>query len=114
MGDLLGEDFGLAQKDKLYRCLDKLIEHKEELFSFLRERWQNLFNAEFAVLLYDFTSTYCECDPPDEGIRKFGHSRDKRSDCVQVVIALIVTPEGFSLAYEVMPGNTKDSYTLEG
>ena len=58
MGDLLGEDFGLAQKDKLYRCLDKLIEHKEELFSFLRQRWQNLFNAKFDVLLYDLTSTY--------------------------------------------------------
>ena len=113
MGDLLGEDYGLVQKDKLYRCLDKLIEHKEELFSFLRERWQNMFNVKFDILLYDLTSTYFECDPPDRGIRKFGYSRDKRSDCVQVVIALIVTPEGFPLAYEVMPGNTKDSNTLE-
>ncbi len=59
------------------------------------------------------TSTYFECDPPGVGLRKFGYSRDKRSDCVQVVIALIVTPEGFPLAYEVMPGNTKDSNTLE-
>jgi len=114
MGDLLGEDYGLVQKDKLYRCLDKLIEHKEGLFSFLRQRWQNMFNAKFDILLYDLTSTYFECDPPEEGIRKFGYSRDKRSDCVQVVIALIVTPEGFPLAYEVMPGNTKDSNTLEG
>ncbi len=57
-------------------------------------------------------STYFECVPPDEGKRKFGYSRDKRSDCVQVVIALIVTPEGFPLAYEVMPGNTSDKTTL--
>jgi transposase len=113
MGDLLGEDYGLVQKDKLYRCLDKLIEHKEDLFSFLKERWHNMFNAKFDVLLYDLTSTYFECDPPGAGLRKFGYSRDKRSDCVQVVIALIVTPEGFPLAYEVMPGNTKDSNTLE-
>jgi transposase len=64
------------------------------------------------VLLYDLTSTYFECVPPEEGQRKFGYSRDKRSDCVQVVIALIVTPEGFPLAYEVMPGNTSDKATL--
>jgi len=114
MGDLLGEDYGLVQKDKLYRCLDKLLKHKEELFSFLRERWQNMFNAKFDILLYDLTSTYFESDPPDIGIRKYGYSRDKRPDCVQVVIALIVTPEGFPLAYEVMPGNTKDSNTLDG
>ncbi|GAX59226.1 transposase IS4 family protein [Candidatus Scalindua japonica] len=113
MADLLGEDYGLVQKDKLYRCLDKLVEHKEDLFSFLRQRWHNMFNARFDILLYDLTSTYFECDPPGAGLRKFGYSRDKRSDCVQVVIALIVTPEGFPLAYEVMPGNTKDSNTLE-
>lgn len=114
MSDLLGEDFSLAQKDKLYRCLDKLLEHKNALFSYLQKRWQDMFNAGFDILLYDLTSTYFECDPPDQGKRKFGYSRDKRSDCVQVVIALIITPEGFPLAYEVMPGNTKDSNTLEG
>jgi len=114
MGDLLGEDFGLVQKDKLYRCLDKLLEHKKALFSFLKGRWQDMFNVQFDILLYDLTSTYFECDPPDEGKRRFGYSRDKRSDCVQVVIALIVTPDGFPLAYEVMSGNTKDSNTLEG
>ena len=113
MADLLGEDFGLVQIDKLYRCLDKLLSHKQDLFSFLRKRWQDMFHISFDILLYDLTSTYFECDPPEEGKRKFGHSRDKRSDCVQVVIALIVTPEGFPLAYEVMPGNTKDSNTLE-
>jgi hypothetical protein len=112
MGDLLGEDFGLVQIDKLYRCLDKLLPHKQDLFSYLRQRWQVLFNVRFDVLLYDLTSTYFESEPPEEGRRKFGYSRDKRSDCVQVVIALIVTPEGFPLAYEVMPGNTSDKTTL--
>ena len=112
MGDLLGEDFALVQSDKLYRCLDKLLAHKAGLFSFLRQRWQALFDARFDVLLYDLTSTYFECNPPVGGKRKFGYSRDKRSDCVQVVIALIVTPQGFPIAYEVMPGNTSDKTTL--
>jgi transposase len=112
IGDLLGEDFAIAGKDTLYRCLDKLLAHKTELFSFLQQRWKTLFNAEFEVLLYDLTSTYFECDPPEMGKRRFGYSRDKRSDCVQVVIALIVTPEGFPLAYEVLAGNTADKTTL--
>ncbi len=113
-GDLLGEDFSLVQIDKLYRCLDKLLPHSQAFFSALKARWQSLFGASFDVLLYDLTSTYFECDPPETGKRKFGYSRDRRSDCVQVVIALIVTPEGFPLAYEVMPGNTADSSTLAG
>jgi len=112
LADLLGEDFGLVQSDKLYRCLDKLLPHKQGLFSFLQQRWQALFDVRFEVLLYDLTSTYFECDVPETGQRKFGYSRDKRSDCVQVVIGLIVTPEGFPLAYEVMPGNTSDKTTL--
>ena len=78
------------------------------MFTFLKQRWQDLFNVGFDVLLYDLTSTYFECDPPDHGKRRFGYSRDKRSDCVQVVIALVVTPEGFPLCYEVMDGNTRD------
>jgi transposase len=114
MGDLLGEDFGVVQPDKLYRCLDRLLDHKQAFFSALRARWQNLFAVSFDVLLYDLTSTYFESDPPAQGKRRFGYSRDKRSDCVQVVIALIVTPEGFPLAYEVMPGNTADNTTLAG
>lgn len=114
LGDLLGEDVGLVQIDKLYRCLDKLVEHKTALFSTLRQRWQDLFGARYEVLLYDLTSTYFECDPPEAGKRRFGYSRDKRSDCVQVVIALVVTPEGFPLAYEVMEGNTSDKTTLPG
>lgn len=113
MSDLLGEDFGLVQIDKLYRCLDKLLPYKKAMFSFLKQKWQSLFGPRFDCLLYDLTSTYFECDPPDTGKRKFGYSRDKRSDCVQVVIALIVTPEGFPLAYEVLPGNTSDKTTLK-
>lgn len=113
MDDLLGEDIALAQPSTLYRCLDKLVAHKQALFSYLRERWKDMFDADFDVLLYDLTSTYFECDPPESGKRKFGYSRDKRSDCVQVVIALIVTPQGFPLAYEVMDGNTSDKTTLK-
>lgn len=112
LSDLLGEDFAVAQKDTLYRCLDRLLDHKAAFFSYLTERWRSLFEARFDVLLYDLTSTYFECVPAGEGKRRFGYSRDKRSDCVQVVIALIVTPEGFPLAYEVMPGNTSDKTTL--
>src|ERR1700756_4399622 len=113
IGDLLGEDFALVGKDNLYRCLDKLLAHKAELFSFLQQRWKSLFQAEFEVLLYDLTSTYFECDPPAAGMRRFGYSRDKRSDCVQVVIALVVTPDGLPLAYEVMQGNTSEKTTLK-
>ena len=112
IGDLLGEDFALVGKDNLYRCLDKLPAHKTDLFSFLQQRWKSLFQAEFDILLYDLTSTYFECDPPAAGKRRFGYSRDKRSDRVQVVIALVVTSDGFPLAYEVMPGNTADRTTL--
>jgi transposase len=116
MADLLDEDFALAEKDTLYRCLDKVLTHRRALFKHLRQRWEDLFGVKFQVLLYDLTSTYFESDPPfPEGDkRKFGYSRDKRSDCVQVVIALIVTPEGFPLAYEVMAGNTNDKTTLKG
>jgi transposase len=114
MADLLGADQELAEIHKLYECHEHLLEHKRELFTHLTGRWQDLFNAKFEVLLYDLTSTYFESDPPflEEDKRRYGYSRDKRSDCVQVVIALIVTPEGFPLAYEVLSGNTSDKATL--
>ncbi len=114
MADLLEEDFALVESHKLYECLDRLLPHKQALFDHLTGRWKDLFNAKFDVLLYDLTSTYFESDPPfgPEDKRKFGYSRDKRPDCVQVVIALVVTPEGFPLGYEVMPGNTSDKTTL--
>ena len=114
MADLLEEDFALVESHKLYECLDRLLAHQQALFDHLTGRWKDLFNAKFDVLLYDLTSTYFESDPPfgPEDKRKFGYSRDKRPDCVQVVIALVVTPEGFPLGYEVMPGNTSDKTTL--
>jgi transposase len=114
--DLLGTDETLADIHALYRCHDRLLAHKEALFKHLVGRWRDLFNASFDVLLYDLTSTYFEANPPfpDDAKRRFGYSRDKRSDCVQVVIALIVTPEGLPLAYEVLPGNTADCTTLKG
>jgi transposase len=114
LGDLLSADSSLADSHKLYGCHDLLLEHKQALFDHLIGRWRDLFNLTFEVLLYDLTSTYFESNPPadENDKRRFGYSRDKRSDCVQVVIALIVTPQGFPLAYEVFAGNTKDSTTL--
>lgn len=108
--------FGLAQKDKPYRCLDLLLAHKEPLFDFLKERWGALFGVTYDVLLYDLTSTYFESDPPASGSgskKRFGYSRDHRPDCTQIVIALVVTAEGFPLAYEIYPGNTRDTATFE-
>jgi transposase len=116
MPDLLGEDAGLAEIHKLYRCHDRLLAHKEALFTHLVGRWRDLFNLNFDVLLYDLTSTYFEADPPfpDGDKRRYGYSRDHRPDCVQVVIALVVTPEGLPLAYEVLAGNTAEPTTLRG
>jgi hypothetical protein len=116
LADLLGEDFGLAESHKLYACHDLLLAHKQAVFDHLTSRWRDLFNAKFEVLLYDLTSTYVEADPPfPEGDkRRHGYSRDHRPDCAQVVIALIVTPEGLPLAYEVLAGNTADNTTLKG
>ena len=114
LADLLGASQELAEIHKLYHVHDRVLNFKRELFTHLTGRWKDLFNARFEVLLYDLTSTYFESHPPfPEGDkRRHGHSRDKRPDCVQVVIALIVTPEGFPLAYEVLAGNTSDRTTL--
>jgi hypothetical protein len=114
MGDLLGTGFAVAEKDRLYRCLDRILAHKAALFTHLRERWQELFQARFDVLLYDLTSTYIEGEGEQIPKAQHGYSRDHRGDCRQVVIALVVTPEGFPLAYEVMEGNTSDRTTLRG
>lgn len=116
LADLLGADESLADPHVLYGCHDKLLAHKEALFSHLVDRWRDLFNASFEVLLYDLTSTYFESDPPldEEDKRRHGYSRDHRPDCVQIVIALIVTPEGLPLAYEVLAGNASEPGTLRG
>lgn len=112
MAELLEVDFAVAEKDRLYRCLDRILEHKQALFAHLRQRWQDLFAAQFDVLLYDLTSTYIEGEGEQIPKAKYGYSRDQRFDCKQVVIALVITPEGFPLAYEVMDGNTSDRTTL--
>lgn len=114
MGDLLGADYALVEKNALYRCLDKVLAYKSAFFDHLTQRWQDLFGARFDILLYDLTSSYFESAPPedDNDKRRYGYSRDKRPDCVQVVIALIVTPDGFPIAYEVLPGNSADKTTL--
>ena len=116
LADLLAADDALAAPHVLYGCHDRLLEHKRALFTHLTDRWRDLFNVSFDVLLYDLTSTYFESDPPldEQDKRRHGYSRDHRPDCVQIVIALIVTPEGLPLAYEVLPGNTSDCKTLRG
>src|SRR5467141_765046 len=114
LDELLGTDFAVAEKDRLYRCLDRLLEHKRELFLWLREKWADLFQADFEVLLYDLTSTYFEGEMEENPKAQRGYSRDHRPDCLQVVIALVITTDGFPLAYEVMDGNTSDRATLRG
>jgi transposase len=114
MDELLGVDFAVAEKDRLYRCLDRILEHKQELFVWLKQKWADLFHADFEVLLYDLTSTYFEGEMEENPKAKHGYSRDGRPDCLQVVIALVITPDGFPLAYEVMDGNTSDRTTLRG
>ena len=113
LDELLGTDFAVAEKDRLYRCLDRLLEHKRELFLWLREKWADLFQADFEVLLYDLTSTYFEGEMKENPKAQRGYSRDGRPDCLQVVIALVITPDGLPLAYEVLAGNTADCTTLK-
>src|ERR1700687_2679612 len=114
MDELLGEDFAVADKDRLYRCLDRVLAHKRALFGWLKRKWTDLFQADFEVLLYDLTSTYFEGEMEENLKAKRGYSRDGRPDCLQVVIALVITTDGFPLAYEVMDGNTSDRTTLRG
>jgi len=114
MDELLGVDFAVAEKDRLYRCLDRILEHKPDLFVWLKQKWADLFHADFEVLLYDLTSTYFEGEMEENPKAQHGYSRDGRPDCLQVVIALVITPDGFPLAYEVMDGNTSDRTTLRG
>ena len=114
MDELLETDFAVAAKDRLYRCLDRVLPHKQELFIWLKQKWADLFQSDFEVLLYDLTSTYFEGEMEQNPKAKRGYSRDKRPDCLQLVIALVVTTDGLPLAYEVMKGNTSDRTTLPG
>ena len=113
MDPLLGEDFAVAAKNRLYECLDRIERYRAELFTHLQGRWKDLFGATYDLLLYDLTSTYFEGQMEEAPKAKYGYSRDRRSDCRQVVIALVLSAEGFPLAYEVMPGNTSDRTTLK-
>jgi transposase len=112
MDELLGVDFAAAGKDRLYRCLDRILQHKDALCQHLTQRWKTLFDTSFDVLLYDLTSTYFEGLCQQIPKARHGYSRDGRSDCRQVVIALVVTVDGLPLAYEVLAGNATDKTTL--
>jgi transposase len=112
MDELLEVDFAVAGKDRLYRCLDRIPAHKDAFCQFIADRWKTLFDTSFDVLLYDLTSTYFEglCEQIPKA--RHGYNRDGRGDCRQVVIALVLTPDGLPLAYEVLAGNTADKTTL--
>lgn len=109
---LLGCGPEVAGKDRLYRTLDKIVALKPALEGHLTSRWQDLFGATTEVLLYDLTSTYFEGAAEGVELAAHGYSRDHRSDCRQLVLALVVTPEGLPLSYELFPGNTQDATTL--
>ena len=111
--DLLGVSPGQVQTDRLYRGLDHLLKHKKAIEVHLRQRLGQLFDLSFDVLLYDLTSTYFEGQCAGNDMAKRGYSRDSRGDCPQVVIALIVTTDGYPLGYEVYDGNTADSTTVK-
>ena len=113
MSALLDSDERVAEKDRLYRALDRMVEHKEALEEHLADRWKDLFGASFDVLLYDLTSTYFEGEAEEVDKAQRGYSRDHRPDCKQLIIALVVSPEGFPLSYEVFAGNRADVTTLE-
>jgi transposase len=113
MDQLLEEDFAVAAKNRLYECLDRIDQHRAALFTHLQARWKDLFGATYDLLLYDLTSTYFEGEMEQAPKAKHGYSRDKRSDCRQVVIAVVLSAEGFPLAYEILPGNTNDRTTLK-
>ena len=113
MDELLECDFAVAEKDRLYRCLDRITKYKDALCRHLTDRWKTLFDTRFDILLYDLTSTYFEGSCAQIPKARHGYSRDGRGDCRQVVIALVVTTDGLPLAYEVLAGNTADKTTLE-
>lgn len=105
-------DFAVAEKNRLYRCLDHILPHKNALCEHLKTQWETIFDLEYDILLYDLTSTYFEGMCQGIPKAKFGHSKDRRNDCRQILIALVVTPEGFPINYEVLPGNTAEKTTL--
>ncbi len=113
MDDLLGIEEGKINDTRLYRCLDRILPHKTKLERHLKQRYGELFGAEFDVLLYDLTSTYVEGAAEKNPMMRRGYSRDHRPDCEQMVIALIVNSEGFPFSYETFDGNRADVSTME-
>jgi transposase len=112
LDDVLGVPDEKVTKDRLYRCLDLLIENKDAVEKHLKAKWGELFGASYDILLYDLTSTYFEGAAEGNPQAKRGHSRDHRPDCKPVIIALIVSEEGFPFAFEVLDGNRRDATTL--
>ena len=112
MGDILGEDFSMLQEDTLYRNLDRLHPNREPIERELAERERRLFNLQETVYLYDLTSTYFEGQAEANPQAKRGYSRDKRSDCKQVVVGLVLDGEGFPKAHDVFDGNVQDRATV--
>jgi len=113
LDDLLGIAEGKINDTRLYRCLDHILPLKTKLERHLKERYGELFGAEFDVLLYDLTSTYVEGAAENNPMMRRGYSRDHRPDCEQMVIALIVNSEGFPFSYETFDGNRADVSTME-
>lgn len=113
LDDLLGIEEGKINDTRLYRCLDRILPHKTKLERHLKQRYGELFGAEFDVLLYDLTSTYVEGAAEHNPMMRRGYSRDHRPDCEQMVIALIVNNEGFPFSYETFDGNRADVSTME-
>jgi transposase len=113
MDVVLGTEDAVAAKDRLYRALDKALEHKETLERHLAQRWQDLFGAKCDLLLYDLTSTYFEGRAEEIPAARRGYSSDSRPDALQLVLAMVVTEEGLPLSYEVFEGNRADVTTLE-
>ena len=113
LDDLLKIEEGKINDTRLYRCLDRILPHKTKLEKHLKDRYGALFGAEFDVLLYDLTSTYVEGAAENNPMMRRGYSRDHRSDCAQMVIALIVNNEGFPFSYETFDGNRADVSTME-
>src|SRR3954466_1560209 len=113
LDDLLGITEGKRNDTRLYRCLDRMLPHKTKLERHLKQRYGELFGAEFDVLLYDLTSTYLEGAAEKNPMMRRGYSRDHRPDCEQMIIALIVNSEGFPFSYETFDGNRADVSTME-
>jgi len=113
LGDILHIEEGKINHTRLYRCLDRILPQKTKLEQHLKQRYGELFGAEFDVMLYDLTSTYVEGAAEANPMMRRGYSRDHRPDCQQLVLALIVNPEGFPCSYEVFNGNRADVTTLE-